>query len=186
MLQEAPAALAFPRSGGVWLELTASPWDVPDAALDRLEAYLAPILPSLRRLRAADAPPLRRSAGGVVTPADAYAGHRAARLAWEWTGRGDGDSVALTLRCAETPSPEAAAALDRAVAAWYDAGAAEAFPGGGFHYLSDIQWDGTVAHWWVDVGFAEVEPAVNDLARRLAGWSAAWSCPVASLTAAEL
>jgi hypothetical protein len=184
VLREAPVALAFARPGGVWLELTASPWDVPDAALRRLEAYLVPILPSLRRLRATDAPPQRRSAGGVVTPADAYAGHRAPRLPWEWTAGADGDSVALTLRCAQAPSPEAAAALDRAVAAWYDAGAAEAFPGGGFHYLSDVQWDGSVAHWWVDVGFAEVKPAVDDLARRLAGWSAAWSCPVASLTAA--
>ncbi|MBI4492109.1 MAG: hypothetical protein HY690_04890 [Chloroflexi bacterium] len=181
VLREAPVHRIVERPTGLWLELTADPWDVPEEALARLASYLAPITPTVEQVHAVDPlgwpPPEEVEA---VTEADAYADYAGPPLRFEWLLL-DGDTVPINVHLAQQPAPEVAAALERAVLAWYNDGAQEAYGPGGFHDLRGPDWDELTVRWDVDMGPADYERGLDDLTRRLAGWSAKWKCPVAAV-----
>jgi hypothetical protein len=186
MLREAPVARIEDHVNGLWMELTSSPWDVPDDALRRLEEFLDPILAKSREeVRAADPelikPERRMPEYGLPTPQDKYSRYKGPPVEWRWLPETGEDELVLNLHLREAPSKQGASALARAVLAWYNAGSDEAFEGGGFHDIGGPNWDGPVVRWNVDLGFADAESAVTDLARRLGGWAAKWQGSVESL-----
>lgn len=175
--REAPVYRALQRGSGLWLELTADPLDIPDATWARWEEYLGPLVPTEEAVRQADPPQPRTAPVDRPTVADSYADFVGPALPAKWLPTGY-DSLGIHVHLSRAPSAKAAQALNRAVWAWYEAGAHGGFPGGGFHDLVGPWWDPSAAHWTVDLGFADAEASTNDLLQRLAGWSATWDTPV--------
>lgn len=174
---EAPVETVARYPGGIWFELTTSPWDVPTERLAALESYLGPVLLTPERALALQEPEPTPPPEPPLEPADDYPDYQGPPLPLDWLTELEGDIV-LNLHLQTLPSPSACAALERAVSAWFVAGSEGAFSLGSFHDLRGPAADGLIFRWSLDPGFAEVDEAVEDLARRLAGWSAAWACPV--------
>lgn len=175
----APVVRVHERPTGLWLELTDSPWALSDEALDCLEAFLQPVLPTVEQIRAADPPETRQAEPQwTVTAADAYAEYTGPPIQFVW-GPVDGVDVPINIHLGSPPSSEAAAALERAVHSWYSAGAAGWFPGGGLHDMRGPDWDGLTARWMVDMGHVDAGAALGSLGQRLAGWAHTWGIPIA-------
>jgi hypothetical protein len=123
---EAPVARVVERPAGLWLELTGSPFDVPDEALERLEGFLAPILPTVEQVLEADGEvsrPVPAGAGaGRATRADGYADYGGPPVALEWLWNEEGLDLTFNVHFASRPVGEAERAFLRAVRSWYDAG----------------------------------------------------------------
>lgn len=177
----APVARVVERPSGLWLEATKSPWDFTEEKAAEIEAYLAPVLPTAEQVLAADAPqPSQVRPANHPTAEDEYRDYAGSPVRREWlptASEGDVDHT-FNVHLAASPSGDGTSALERAVMAWYDAGVEEAFPPGGFHYIDGPAWDGAVARWFVDMGYADAGAAFSDLARRLGGWSVRWRCPI--------
>jgi hypothetical protein len=196
-LEHAPVARVVERLGGVWLELTESPFAIPDHALRALESFLAPILPTVDDLRAADqGTQVTQSTAVSVQPpseSDAYAEYWGPLVPVTWRANPAGaPELVVNVDLHQPPSPDAAAALGRAAKSWCLAGAAGRYRparanvrSGGFRAISDVTWDGSTARWYVDPGSADVAVAVADLARRLGGWMAAWGQRIAAVRLGE-
>ena len=192
MAREAPVARVVERPAGLWLELTGSPFDVPDEALERLEGFLAPILPTVEQVLEADGEvsrPVPAGAGaGRATRADGYADYGGPPVALEWLWNEEGLDLTFNVHFASRPVGEAERAFLRAVRSWYDAGVRGRYrPRGALrgegvlHGRTEVDWDGDVARWRVDVGDSDGVAAVQELARRLGGWAAKWGCPITVL-----
>jgi hypothetical protein len=114
----------------------------------------------------------------TLLPVDDYADDSGAPVRCEWLPDREGVDVTLYVHLSGAPSSDATAALERAVAAWYKAGLEGEFSVGVLHDLRGPYWDGPVAWWAVDLGSADDEEAIGNLARRLGGWSASWGCAI--------
>ena len=189
--QDAPAARVERRPGGVWLELTESPWDVPAEALSRLDSFLRPILPTAAELVAADPElPLPSRRPPRVTATDRYRSFTGADVGVEWIG-GEEDGFTVNVHLARRPSAAAVRSLERLAHAWYLEGAegrfapplARGVDPSGFHNQTPPDWDGRVVRWNVDLGGAQVDvrAATGELGRRLAAWSEKTGCEVKAL-----
>lgn len=188
---DAPVARVLERPTGLWLELTASPWDISVSALDEFEQFLLPILPSAEQIRLLSAlEPVDTTvseAGWFASTSEQPTSRRENELPVrvEWLTADEGDIV-INVHLSQEPSPAALAALTRFVEGWYDAGASGRFPPadtpegetGSFHFLSDMERDGLVVRWWVDAGAADVEAAIRDLVQGLSRWAAQWESPI--------
>jgi hypothetical protein len=179
VLKEAPVHRLVERPSGLWLELTADPFEVvPEEALARLERFLAPIFPTVEQVLAADRWEPEPSVGEAVTEADAYRDFAGPPVAHEWLRHVEEDMVGIHVQLEREPTPEVAAALERAVGTWHADWSVEDAEPGPLHDLLGPSWDEEGAHWNLDTGHADLEAALGDLMRRLAGWSARWECPV--------
>jgi hypothetical protein len=180
VLREAPVANVIESPEGLWLEASASPWDMPDAAWARLEAYLAPLLPTPDNAPALDRPP-PAAAQEPPTESDRYSDYAGPSPPHPWLPS-EGVDLAINVHLARRPRAAAARALARALEAWYAAGSQGAYPSGwgadSFHDLRGPDWQGRVARWNLDCGSADPEAAAEDLLRRLGGWSERWGCPI--------
>jgi hypothetical protein len=138
-------------------------------------------------------------AANPTSDADQYADYSGLPLHLQWLHT-QGVDFDITVQLDAEPTAEQRAALERAVQSWYGFGVDEGWPGafsgvrigpaalalertgqGHLHSLHGPTWQGRVARWRVDSGSAPADAAVTDLARRLAGWSATWNCPVEAL-----
>jgi len=168
-MREAPVAKVERKPAGLWLELTPSLWDFSEDQLGRLDAYLAPITPIIEKLRSSDPQwPWPRPPVEAPSAADEYADYRG------------NDTLSINVHLRRTPSKTAAAALDRAVRAWYRSGVEGAY-GGHFHDLDGPTRQGQVVGWTVDMRSVDVQMAVDDIGRRLAGWAAAWRTSIVTV-----
>jgi hypothetical protein len=175
--REAPVSRVVARSSGLWLEATPSPWDLTDEALKNLEAFLGPIFPTPEKLREADEPLDRPpSVLEMVQPADHYPDYHGPPVNFE--GLTTEGPEAINVHLSAVPTAEAREALERAIAGWYLTGVEGAYAPGGFHSIHGPEWDNLTARWVVDMGPAALQAALQDLTRRLAGWSEAWGCAI--------
>ncbi|MBI4494589.1 MAG: hypothetical protein HY690_17565 [Chloroflexi bacterium] len=125
------------------------------------------------------------------TEEDEYADYGGPPLRYGW-GHIEGVDVELVIELGRLPSDEEKASLERAIQAWDVRGTLEGFGGwlifgrGTLHGLYEgpevgPRWEGSTFRWLEDFGLADARAAANDLARRLAGWSARWSVPIVRL-----
>jgi hypothetical protein len=102
--------------------------------------------------------------------------------------------IELRVRLARTPTPDEASSLQRVILAWDEKGVVDGFGTalylggtGHLHGLYDDgefgpRWTGATLRWLEDFGSAEEQVAMDDLARRLAGWSAAHGVAIVELS----
>jgi len=171
VLREAPAAVAEPLGGGVWLQLSGLPPVEPEE-LSRLTEYLKPILSWTRR----DLDELRdtRPPGEPLPESDAPP-PGSPSVPVEVTQLLD-PSIALNIHLRETPTKKQQAIVESALDAWFRFGSEGGF-GLRFHWMSQPTWmrestgdgSGAVVRCWADPGSADFTAAIDDLARRLGG-----------------
>lgn len=172
--ERAPVSRVEEHASGVWLELTDSPWEMPDLLLDRLEAFLLPIIPDARNIARAAAKrevSKGRAASKLTTIGNSENVHEpfgAAPPRIEWL-QTPGSDIVINIHLAQTLTSQQAESLLEVVANWYADGLVGRF-GPGFHSILGPTWDGTIVRWSVDVGFAAVNHAIEDLATRLGAW----------------
>jgi hypothetical protein len=169
---QAPVHRVLERPAGLWLEPTPSPWEVPPEAVARLVAYLAPLTPSLEQIQAADPAPVDAEEEAEndepLTAADDYRDYAGALPDYERLEAGYEDDP-LNVHLGQPPSAEAFAALRRCVDAWdaatrsYSEREGPTVDGLAYRWTGELDWGDTTE---------------EELLRRLAGWSAAWSCPI--------
>lgn len=120
---------------------------------------------------------------GEPTAADDYADYSGPPLQYTAQPVDDVDFEIL-VRLARTPSLDEASSLERAIRAWDKKGMVDGFGTamfwGGAGHLHGLKrdsqfgprWTGESLRWLEDFGTADAKIAADDLARRLAGWSA--------------
>jgi hypothetical protein len=119
------------------------------------------------------------------TDEDFYDSYDGPSLLYAW-GDIEGVDIELQVELARRTSSDEAAALERTIRAWSDHGVREGYGNGWLHGLYHdttfgLRWTGSTLRWLEDFGSANPTLAANDLARRLAGWSAHWDMPIVRL-----
>lgn len=151
---------------------------MPVRALERLVTFLLPVLPTPERVTVAAAPTARTPGlAGAPPAADEYSDYHGPPISFTWLSV-EGLDLPINVHLTHVPSEEAARALERTIAAWYWAGSRGAFSSGGFHSVDGPNWSDRVVRWSVDTGRTDVEAALAQLMRRLAGWSARFGCEI--------
>jgi hypothetical protein len=129
-------------------------------------------------LSAGDDPAGPRAAG------DDYADFRGPALRYS-VGPREGADVEILVRLERQPTTEEATSLEQAISAWDQHGVVNGFGRAPFWgrpghlrglYTDDrsgARWTDRTLSWLADFGSADARTAMDDLARRLAGWSVA-------------
>jgi len=179
---EAPVDLIVERPPGMWLQLTPDPFNVTEAQLERLGSYIQPLIPSIEQIRDADLPPTTKLEQAIVVDEhDRYDDYVGPPLRIEVRPFPE-DSVPINIHFEQSLTPPQSDALLRTVRLWYLDGLAQRFGDGPFHDMIGPNWQGETARWAVDIGFADPESALQELARRLAGWAALHGARVRDVT----
>ncbi|MFN8526485.1 MAG: hypothetical protein U0821_25570 [Chloroflexota bacterium] len=181
---EAPVWRVDEHPGGVWLQLTEEPLALTEQAMARLEAYLAPLVPTVAQLRAIDPPdqfalPPPATAGEpTVTEADHYHEYQGPGLSPEpGDPPPDGPDVVMYVRLGGEASADAREALDRLVAEWCLWTADCYGEEGACHRMGEVTWTSGWVRFEIRMGLPPVEDfdaLHRELGRRLAGWGAWW------------
>lgn len=105
----------------------------------------------------------------------------------EWGTGVDGDVV---VEFGRQPSSEERASLERVLLAWSNDGGVPGYGLGRLHGFYEApefvrRWSGPSLRWLMDFGSADAEAAADELAHRLAGWSATSRVPVLRLRFGE-
>lgn len=171
---EAPVDEARRLGEGLWLQVSAVP-PPPEDALQRLEAYLQPLLgwtrDDLTRLgQPRPTPGEARPPGTSIVSMARPQGTRRERVrphvSVQYLGP-VGVDTGLHVHLAAPPSASEREVLVRLVGDWYTAGVLGQFGGAGFHDLMGPSEEATVLHWRIDLGSADGPRAIHDLAARL-------------------
>ena len=129
---------------------------------------------------------------GQPTAADDYTDYNGPPLRYTSQPVEDVD-VEILIQLDRLPYVQEAASLERAIRAWDNKGMTDGFgtapflgEAGHLHGLYTDgefgpRWTGATLRWLEDFGAADARVAMNDLARRLAGWSAEHGIPVVRL-----
>jgi hypothetical protein len=97
----------------------------------------------------------------------------------------ESEVVPLTVRLAQPPTADQSDALERAFRVWADDGERGVFGGGHLVSSQPVVWQPRAATWIVDFATEDFQTAMNELARRIAGWSQTWQCPVVAIELGE-
>lgn len=190
VLHDAPVEIARAVNDGVWLQVSNG---IPaEDALVRLAAFLSPVLDwaasdilganaegrrqweaTRPETAADDLSPLLLEAMAQARAQVSTEASVAGRNAVPIRGLGQfldelGVDVAINIQLSEPPTRQQLAQLMATLYVWYEAGFQGEFGGKGFHDLTGPTIDGRVVRWHADLGSADGERAVKELAGRLA------------------
>ncbi len=173
VLRHAPVFCAEPLGAGVWLQIS-EPFPPPQEAIDRLAAFLAPLLTWTKDdLIPRHTPyPTDLASQEPITERDEFADDTSNPMVpMKWLDTIDGLDIGINIYLEKPPTPEQEDAIKASLDRWYTVGFNGGFGGAGFHSISQPSVDRASLRCMLDLGSADAPLAFDSLRKRLAALS---------------